>query len=303
MDTSKISISGDLGSGKSVLAKSLEASLGFKLISVGVIQRKLAQKYGMGTTEFNKYMETHPEIDIECDNMVSEYGKSNESLILDSRLAWHFVPQSFKIHLIVNKKIAAQRIFNDTIRENEKYKSVEETIQSNIERRSSEVLRFKQQYNVDIDKLSNYNLVIDTSYATPDEIFNKVVEVYNKWKQGEKICSFWISPKNVFPTDKLNDQAKVYNDICDSVKTKGFLNEYAVTIIKSDGSFLIFDGHKRISAAIKSNLNLIPSKIIGRDDAVFGLKIEFIFSTFDQANVEEWETIHDFKFMDIITLQ
>jgi CMP/dCMP kinase len=303
MDATKISISGDLGSGKSLLARRLETHLGCKLISVGVIQRKLAQKYGMGTTEFNKYMETHPEIDIECDNMVSEYGKSDEALILDSRLAWHFVPQSFKIHLIVNKKIAAERIFNDTVRENEKYQTVEEAILSNTERRESEVLRFKQQYGVDIDNLNNYNLVIDTSFATPDEIFNKVIEEYTKFKQGLKINKIWVSPKNIFPTDKLNDQAKVYNDICVSIATKGFLYDHPVTIIKSDGCFLVFDGHKRISAALKSNINLIPSKIIGKDDAVFGLKIEFIFSTYDQANTEDWESVHGFRFTETIVLQ
>jgi CMP/dCMP kinase len=302
MDATKISISGDLGSGKSMLAKSLETNLNFKLISVGVIQRKLAQKYGMGTTEFNKYMETHPEIDIECDKMVSDYGKTEESLILDSRLAWNFVPQSFKIHLIVNKKIAAQRIFNDTVRENEKYQSIEETIQSNSERRSSEVLRFKQQYNVDIDDLWNYDLVIDTSYATPDEIFNKVLDEFNKWKLGQKINKLWISPKNIVPTDKLNDQAKAYIDLCTSIAEKGFLYDHPVTIIKSNGAFLIFDGHKRISAAIKSNLNFVPSKLIEKNDPVFGLKIEFIFTTFDHANVEEWESVHGFKFLETVNL-
>jgi cytidylate kinase len=302
MDATKISISGDLGSGKSVLARRLESNINFKLISVGVIQRKLAQKYGLSTTEFNKYMETHSEIDIECDNMVSEYGKSNESIILDSRLAWHFVPQSFKIHLIVNRRIAGQRIFNDTVRENEKYQSIEETIQSNIVRRSSEVLRFKQQYHVDIDNLNNYDLVIDTSFATPEEIFNLVIIEYTKWKEEKRVNKLWLSPKNIFPTDKLNDQAKVYQDICESIISSGFNYEHPVTVIKSDGSFLIFDGHKRISAAIKSNLNLIPCKLIGRDDPVFGLKIEFIFSTFDQAIIEEWETVHGFKFLESINV-
>ena len=127
-----------------------------------------------------------------------------------------------------------------------------------------------------------------------------VINEYRRWKEEKKINKLWLSPKNIFPTDKLNNQAKVYHDICDSVVANGFNYEHPVTVIKSDGSFLIFDGHKRISAAIKSNLNLIPCKLISRNDPAFGLKIEFIFSTFDQAKIDEWELIHGFKFLETI---
>ncbi|MCK9164005.1 MAG: AAA family ATPase, partial [Bacteroidales bacterium] len=102
MNNIKISISGDLGSGKSVLSKQLKEELGFEVISIGVIQRELATKYGMDALEFNKFMETHPEIDEQCDEMVTNYGKEDRGLILDSRLAWHFIPHSFKVHLTVD---------------------------------------------------------------------------------------------------------------------------------------------------------------------------------------------------------
>ncbi len=186
MKNIKIAISGDLGSGKSVLSKKLKEKLGFEIISIGVIQRELALKYGMDALEFNKFMETHPEIDEQCDNMVVNYGKEERSLILDSRLAWHFIPHSFKIHLRVDNNVAAKRIFEDMIRKNEKYISVEDAAEKLLARKESERRRYKQLYNVDVEDLSNYDCVVDTSNSTPEEIFQKVLSAYNNWLKEEK---------------------------------------------------------------------------------------------------------------------
>lgn len=177
----KIAISGDLGSGKSVLAKGLQRELGFEIISIGVIQRELAAKYGMDALEFNRFMETHPEIDIECDNMVIALGKEDRGLILDSRLAWHFIPHAFKIHLLCDAKTAGKRVFEDNIRKNEKYTSIEDATQKLIDRRNSEVLRYKTLYGVSIDDMNNYNCVIDTTDKSPEYIFQEVISQYREW--------------------------------------------------------------------------------------------------------------------------
>ena len=42
----KISITGDLGSGKSTVAKQLAKDLGFDYISTGTIFREIAKEYG-----------------------------------------------------------------------------------------------------------------------------------------------------------------------------------------------------------------------------------------------------------------
>jgi cytidylate kinase len=172
----KIAVSGELGSGKSVLCNKLALALGMEIISVGKIQRQLAGKYGMTTLEFNKYMETHPELDRECDAAVTMYGKEDRPLILDSRMAWHFVPHAFKIHLLADSHIAAGRIFNDRNRTNERYDSLAEAERNLMERKNSETLRFMQQYGVDINNAGNYNLVIDTSHLSPEALFTLVME-------------------------------------------------------------------------------------------------------------------------------
>lgn len=181
MKNIKIAISGDLGSGKSVLSKQLKTELGFDVISIGVIQRELAAKYGMDALEFNKFMETHPEIDEQCDQMVTDYGKEERGLILDSRLAWHFIPHSFKIHLTVDNNVAAKRIFEDNIRKNEKYTSLEDAAEKLLARKNSEVYRYKTLYGVDVEDLSNYDCVVDTSDSNPERTYQKVMNCYKEW--------------------------------------------------------------------------------------------------------------------------
>ena len=64
----KISLAGDLGSGKSTVSKILIERLGASYYSTGSIVRSIAEKRGMTVTELNVYMETHPEIDHEIDD-------------------------------------------------------------------------------------------------------------------------------------------------------------------------------------------------------------------------------------------
>lgn len=272
MEKNKISISGDLGSGKTVLARKISEKSGIPIISVGGIQRKLAQKYGMDTTTFNKYMETHPEIDLECDNMVSEYGRSSEPLILDSRLAWHFVPHSLKIHLICHKTVAAERIFKDRVRENEKYSNVEETYQSMVERRKSEVKRFKQQYGVDIDDLNNYDVVIDTSFISPDEVFGRAWEAIENWRKDIPCQVIWLSPKNLLPT-REDDSNK---------------DDRVVVTRSSEGNFYILSGHDRVSAALFENIPLISVSFVQRD-IPGSMQMDALASA--------WEKKHGFRFL------
>jgi cytidylate kinase len=179
----KISLTGDLGSGKSHLSRLLSERLGYKIISTGLIQRDIAHKHGMTTLELNEYTRTHPEIDDEIDGRVTELEKSQESLIFDSRLAWHFAPSSFKVYLKVDPDEAARRIFKDQ-RCSEKYQSLEEAKQQILARRQSELQRFKDYYHIDYADLHNYDVVVDTSHQPPAEVCETIIRSFEKWRNG-----------------------------------------------------------------------------------------------------------------------
>ena len=181
--STKIAISGDLGSGKSTIGKIFENKLGLKFHSGGSIFRLLAGKYNMTPAEFSKYSEIHPEVDEEIDGELVKISQVDEDMAIDSRMAWHFVEGSFKVHLLVDTKVAAKRIMDEN-RGSEKYKTIEEAVEKIKARKASENKRYTEKYNVDPDDLNNYDLVVDTTYATPDEICELIEKYLNEWKSG-----------------------------------------------------------------------------------------------------------------------
>ena len=176
-----ISITGDLGSGKSTVSKILIEKLNYGYVYTGKIQREIANRYQMTTLELNKFAETHPEIDREIDATFKSLGNSSD-LIVDSRMAWFFLPDSFKVCLTTDVVVAANRIAADNQRTNEKkYKSIEKTIQDIIARKESENKRYIELYGADCNDLTNFNMVVDTSYKTPEEVAEKIICGYNSF--------------------------------------------------------------------------------------------------------------------------
>ena len=105
--------------------------------------------------------------------------------MIDARLGWYAVPESFKVYLKVDIDIAAKRAFEDMARKNtEKFASVEEQKQDMIKRYKLENERYWNLYKVRKEDESNYDLVIDTTNYTPEEIADKIIEEYNKWING-----------------------------------------------------------------------------------------------------------------------
>jgi cytidylate kinase len=178
----KISITGDLGSGKSTVCRYLKERYGFNVYSIGAIQRTLAEKYNMTTYEFNRYMEKHPEIDGEIDAALTEIGKRDEDMILDSRMAWHFVPDSYKVYLAVETDTAARRILDDRRGAVETYSSFDDARRKLLERKASENLRYRTKYGVDCANLENFDLIVDTTFIRPQEAAEKIMEMYRQYK-------------------------------------------------------------------------------------------------------------------------
>lgn len=117
-----IAITGDLGSGKSSVAKIICQKAGYDYFSTGSLQRKLAAEKGMNTLELNYLSEKTNEIDDYIDAFLKNIDTDKsikKPIVLDSRLAWHFVKSAFKVYLRVRPEIAAQRVLADKARSNE----------------------------------------------------------------------------------------------------------------------------------------------------------------------------------------
>lgn len=177
-----ISIAGDLGSGKTTVTKLMQRDLGYEIYRNGQYFRKLAIEHGMSVTEFNEYVINHPEIDRQIEKSAGEYAKDHENLIIDARLGWYAVPESFKIYLTVDMKEAAKRAFNDPDRkDSENFASIEEQEADIKKRFELENARYFELYGVHKEDLSNYDFVLDTTNIMPEEVNSKIIEAYNKW--------------------------------------------------------------------------------------------------------------------------
>src|ERR1035437_7748083 len=93
-----ITIAGKLGSGKSSTAKMVSEILNYKHYSTGDFMRSIADQKGVPLGELNKIAETDPSIDKMLDDRNKEIG-TMEDIVLDSRLGFYFIPESFKVFL------------------------------------------------------------------------------------------------------------------------------------------------------------------------------------------------------------
>lgn len=177
-----ISISGELASGKSTIIKILMEDLNYTVYRNGEYFRNLAKEKNMSVTEFNLYVENHPEIDRQIENSAALYASEHDNFIIDARLGWYAVPESFKVYVTVDIDEAAKRAFNDPNRkETENFSTIEEQKQDIIKRYMLENERYFNLYGIHKEDKSNYDFVIDTTNITPIEAANKIKEEYFKW--------------------------------------------------------------------------------------------------------------------------
>lgn len=171
-----ITLTGDLGSGKGTVSQIIESQFGFVTYCTGDVQRELAKNYNMTTLELNEYSETHPEIDDEIDSCFASLANAKVNIIIDSRMAWHFIPKSFKVYLKVDIEVAAKRIISADRGGVESYEDIEEAKNKIIERKSSENRRYLAKYGVNSSDMNNFDLVIDSSDLVPQEIADIILK-------------------------------------------------------------------------------------------------------------------------------
>lgn len=183
-----ITIAGKLGSGKSSTAKRIADILDYTHYSTGDFMRAIASDRGVSLGDLSIMAETDPSIDKKLDDRNIEVG-GMENIVLDSRLGFHFIPNSFKVFLELDPHTASERILKD--KENNPNRSKEatghfdtkESIIEKIEARLiSERKRYKDLYNID-DHTShdNFDLIINTKDIPLEEVSKKIVEEYNNW--------------------------------------------------------------------------------------------------------------------------
>ena len=170
----RITISGPPGSGKTTACRLLSERLGLEMIVFGKIFREMAAEKGLTLGELGAIAEEDPSIDRMIDERILEMARGNPDIILESRLSAHMLSRhgipAFKVYLDASPEVRFARI---GLREGE---TLEQAIESTVERAKSEARRYLMYYGIDIEDRGVYDLVVDTGSKTPDEVVQAIVD-------------------------------------------------------------------------------------------------------------------------------
>lgn len=178
-----ITIAGSLGSGKSSTAKAVALALSYRHFSSGDLFRKIAAQRGESVEAMNLSAETQKDIDYRVDELLRKMYQNDSKMVIDSRMAWHWMPESFKVFLDLDPDTAAHRIFDHVQKEgrvSEKAESVDD-VRASIERRfTSEQKRYFSLYGVNPTDPKNFDLVISTKENDLKTVIAMVLSAYNE---------------------------------------------------------------------------------------------------------------------------
>ena len=254
-----ITITGDIGSGKSTVAKKLAERLKMTLTDSGLLYRQFAATRNMSVLEQNNSNDWS--IDREIDSTIERLGKSSNNTIFVSRLAWYFVPDAIKIYLKVNPVLAAERLISDS-RVSEKHTDLRETLDYNKNRKDAELSRYKEMYNLDDPSgYSNADIICNIGSNSIDAV---VECLYNAITT--RTFGYYVDPKCLLPTQGIRDfnmeKVDFYcNLLKDSIGVDADLTLYGDCVY-------INDGHHRVVASIKLNKDFIRTPLPQRSDVV-----------------------------------
>lgn len=261
-----ITITGNLGSGKSTIGKLLSEKYDFEIYSTGKVQRELASKMNLTTLELNQLMMSDRKYDHMIDDETARISRVNKdnNIIFDSRLAWHFVEHSFKVFVSVSLDEAAKRIMNDQRGSVEKYTSLEEAKNLLAERAKTECIRYKDIYNLNYMDFSNYNLVIDSTYCDSETIAEIVMEEAKIFYANPKNISIMLVSPQCLLLEDFNEEEdkKQLKDLIKNLEKATYGKENVIRVKKEDNKYLVLDNIDYVKAALLAGVSYLPIKIV-----------------------------------------
>jgi cytidylate kinase len=195
-----ITISGKPGSGKSSTADIVAELLGYTRHSSGDMVRQILAEKGMSLAEYNERARNDHALDEAVDERLREL-RTKKDIVVDSRLGFYWIPESFKVYLDLDIEVATVRIYTDAV-SNATRSSTGEGVSSLTEvtkqvrtRMEGERARFRALYHVDPYEMSHFDLIVDTSRHSPQTVALTVYDSYRKWLQTE----VWKQERSAIP--------------------------------------------------------------------------------------------------------
>jgi len=178
-----ITISGLHGTGKSTYAKAISEAFNLRHMSAGSLFRQIALERGVSIEELSRTAERDKEVDRLIDDRTKKEAIVG-NVILDGLLAGWMARDyaDLKIYLKCPDDVRMRRIAE---RDGMTYK---ESRKITNFREDAERKRFKMLYNIEMDDLSIYDLIINTGLMpikSNVEVIKKFVQEYISSKGGK----------------------------------------------------------------------------------------------------------------------
>lgn len=154
----RITVSGLPGSGTTSLSRYLAERHGFDMISAGEVFRQLAREHNMELAAFGRLAEEDPSYDKMIDARQKEIAETQNNIIVEGRLSGWMVSQAdLKIWLYAPIGCRIKRIATrDEVADERTAEAL------TLEREACEAARYRSYYNIDINDLLIYHLVLDS---------------------------------------------------------------------------------------------------------------------------------------------
>jgi predicted cytidylate kinase len=299
--TQSITISGDLGSGKTTISQLLAERLGIRRIGAGDIYRRMAAERGMTAMQLNLHSFLDDAVDSYIDQLQNGLAQSGEQVVLDSRLGWHFFSSAFKVYLSADPNIAAKRVLSRASTATESYSSLEEARERLHERSESERRRFLEKYHADKSRLRNYNLICDTTDLAPEDVVELILSVI-QGVLGKEVLEqtqplLVLNPRRIYPSESIASlRGLEESDYVEVIGRLGPANLDPLGVGCSAGYFYTVDGHWRLSAAIQKHFDFALGYLIAERKEIVTSDIsadEYFHSETTLSMIYDWEAAHD----------
>jgi len=185
-----ITLSGKPGSGKSSTADRLAELLGYTRHSSGDMVRRVLAREGMSLEEYNRKASDEHDLDDKVDEELRSL-RNAKDVVIDSRLGFYWIPESFKVYLDLDLEVATARIFKDAVNNKKRRDSGEgssslpDIARKVKERMGDEQQRFRSLYGIDPYNTEHFDLIIDTSRHDPQSVAISVFDHYRQWLDSE----------------------------------------------------------------------------------------------------------------------
>ncbi|MBD3319187.1 AAA family ATPase [Candidatus Woesearchaeota archaeon] len=164
-----ITISGEPGSGKSTVGRKLARELEYSFISIGQKIRRIAQEMNKDILELMKDKQSFKKVQEHIEQYLDSLSEK-DNLVIDGRDAFYHLRDALKVFLSVDDRVAAIRIFNDKREGKPPFANVEESLKALQERKKREQALYKNMHNIDIFNMKHYDIVIDTTHMSIEEV-------------------------------------------------------------------------------------------------------------------------------------